>query len=85
MQSFIFVQECGKVLNSNNLARIMGGQDAIPHSWPSSVLIIFKYSKKVNSSNGSPIVISQKSICGGTLIDRFTVITAANVILKRFS
>jgi hypothetical protein len=57
----------GENLNYNNNIenKIIGGVDAVPHSWPSIVALYRK-----DSTGWS-------KFCGGTLIDNKTVLTAA--------
>ena len=64
--------DCGQSFAKNNLEthsgnrrkRIIGGMEAIPHSWPSIALL-----------NG--IRNGRRYRCGGTLIDESTILTAA--------
>ena len=54
------------------------------NSWPSIVFIYFYYRAIINVNNQARI-ISQSSTCGGTLLDKTTVVTAAHCILNRIS
>lgn len=56
--------------------KIVGGIEAVPKSWPWTALIYFKY--RIEGS-GTIVVY----YCGGTLIDRVTVLTAAHCIFDR--
>jgi secreted trypsin-like serine protease len=68
--------ECGLTDRKNNL-QIVGGKPANEYSWPAQVLIIQNY--KYNRNNQTFTIAFQ---CGGTLIDRFTVISAAHCIVN---
>ena len=71
--------ECGLSYTKPNV-KIVGGVNAIPASWPSIVKIEFKY--KLNfSTKYSEHVYSLSSECGGTLISRNTILTAAHCLL----
>ncbi len=54
---------------------------AIPYSWPSAVLIIFNYKGEIRlpakhgKDEGEIVLVKLSSKCGGTLIDRTTVLT----------
>ena len=76
---FIFLKECGLVFSkknqfiskkfSNNRTKIVGGQLAVESSWPTQALI------NVYSNLG-------RSLCGGTLISRQIVLTAAHCLMS---
>lgn len=61
--------------------RIVGGKDAVKSSWPSIVFIYFKYTFDVVKNNIATTETTSAS-CGGTLLDKTTVITAAHCIMK---
>ena len=63
---------------ANNLARIAGGKDSSPHSWPSAALIRFAYETVIEVDSQIKKSVWKDS-CGGVLLDRLTVITAAHV------
>lgn len=75
-------KECGVSRVENNL-RVVGGVDAAPHSWPSAVLYFASYSALV-MLDGDEVLVRRQYMCGGSLIDRRTVLTAAHCILERF-
>ena len=57
--------DCGRSHTSNRFARIMGGQDAVPHSYPWMVSLAKRSLNNIH-------------ICGGTLITRRHVLSAAH-------
>jgi hypothetical protein len=63
---------------------------AIPYSWPSAVLVIFNYKGEIRlpSKNGvtegEVVTVKLSSKCGGTLIDRTTVLTG-NLFFQSFN
>lgn len=62
--------------------KIVGGQEAQPHSWPSIAYVYFSYQALILDDNGNKILIRQASTCGGTLLDKTTVLTAAHCIVN---
>ena len=75
-----YCDECGVSSIKPNLGRIVGGIQAIKNSWPSAVLIIFSYKGNIklpslNGGKGEIVTVRLSSKCGGTLIDRSTVLT----------
>ena len=62
-----FNKDCGRSFYNNNIEnKIIGGVEALPHSWPSIVALLYR--------KGST---EWSQFCGGTLIDNKTVLTAA--------
>lgn len=76
----MFIQECGIVFTQPNV-KIVGGEEALPHSWPSSAYIVFSYESHVKVLD-EVVHIERHFICSGTLINRNTVLTAAHCIVK---
>ncbi|CAF0835420.1 unnamed protein product [Brachionus calyciflorus] len=70
--------ECGIQSVWSN-PRIIGGSVAKPHSWPSLSLIFFNYKVRVNKPS---MILEFQAICGGSLIDFSTVLTAAHCFQK---
>ena len=69
---------------NKNAARIVGGLEAVPHSWPSSTFIRFKY--RTNWYVGERLIREDREyVCGGFLVDRGTVVTAAHCIADEVS
>ena len=63
---------CGKSYYANNLQnKIIGGANAVAHSWPSLAALFYQSAFE----NGTLSV--SLHFCGGTLIDKETVLTAA--------
>jgi hypothetical protein len=56
--------------------KIVGGQEATPHSWPSIVLLIFLYKFDVIIDRVEYTDFIELS-CGGTIISKNEIITAA--------
>ncbi|CAF0776402.1 unnamed protein product [Rotaria sp. Silwood1] len=70
--------ECGITYIRPN-ARIIGGIDAIEYSWPFAVLIRQRY-KRILTFNNRSYLISASWVCGGTLINHKTILTAAHCL-----
>jgi V8-like Glu-specific endopeptidase len=67
-----------------DIIRIVGGTTAVAHSWPSIAYILFNY-QAVITIGGVNRSISESSLCGGTLLDLTTVLTAAHCIVNTIS
>jgi hypothetical protein len=61
--------------------KIVGGIPAIPNSWPAQILITITISGVYYIPSFGNYNVKQSYQCGGTLIDRATVLTAAHCIL----
>ena len=68
-QIILAFSECGLNFNDKFENRIVGGKEAIPYSWPSMVRFFMYY----EFDDQEPI-----GFCGGTLIDKETIISAAH-------
>ncbi|CAF0947204.1 unnamed protein product [Brachionus calyciflorus] len=74
-----YCDECGLAFVNPNV-KIVGGKEAEANSWPSLVSIKFNYKFYVTIQN-NVYEFKQSSSCGGTLINRKTVLTAGHCFL----
>ena len=58
----------------------MGGQPAVPNSWPAQVLIIMN----AIGTDKENRIVKQEWQFAGTIIDRFTILTTAYSIVTSF-
>ena len=75
--------ECGMSYFNDAKKRIIGGNVAAAYSWPSSVIIIFRYAFALDEQDATK-VHHFITMCGGSLIDENTVLTAAHCIVTEF-
>ena len=73
------MQECGLTYAKINL-KIVGGIDAAPYSWPSLAYIEFNYKAQIRIKKHYWKTFPIRASCGGTLIDRVTILTVAHCI-----
>lgn len=59
--------------------KIYGGVEAIAHSWPAHVLIYREYTFQYNND-----YVTATGLCGGTLIKKNVVLTAAHCLYSEF-
>ena len=71
--------------------KITNGIAAVPHSWPAHVKILFNYYVAnysiIHPNSSDDMVFINKTysgLCAGTLIDRWTVMTASHCIVRSF-
>ena len=63
---------------------IAGGVPAVTSSWPAQVLVLQNYQGYVTIL-GTKYIVTGQVVCGGTIIDAYTIITAASCIYTSFS
>ena len=57
--------------------KIVGGQIAVAHSWPSIAYIRINYQRQFRVDSGQVVTNGINAACGGTLISKKIVLTAA--------
>jgi len=73
MKHIVVGTPCGISTNAPNSARIVGGNEAKPHSWPWMVFIQCSYVKAQDQE-------TYERECGGTIISDNWVVTAAHCL-----
>lgn len=79
---FVFI-ECGISYNEPNV-KILGGITSVPYSWPAQVLIVQNIKHYVDILSRTYLITAAFS-CGGTIINRYTVLTAAHCLNKIYT
>jgi plasminogen len=79
-----YCDECGLTFASANLVKVVGGQKATAHSWPAAAYIKINYKTDLSLNGALHRGYAVEYSCGGTLVDRNTVITAAHCIIQTF-
>lgn len=54
-----------------------------PNSWPATTDILFRYTSEIKTSSGNHLVFGFDN-CGGTIINRKTILTSASCIKSTF-
>ena len=80
--NYIFL-ECGKTYYQPNI-RVVGGVQSVYYSWPAQVLIFQNYQGYVYIFGTWYRVTGQK-FCGGTIIDAYTIVSAATCVTQQNS
>lgn len=75
--------ECGISYVKPNLHRVVGGKDSLVSSWPFAVYIVQSYRGKYEIK-GTDRIINYSWICGGTILNQRTILTAAHCIQDNF-
>jgi hypothetical protein len=67
-----------------NGAKIVGGTEAVRGSWPGAALIVFRFKADVFLNDINEVYnLNEKYMCGGTLINRDTIISAAHCVVAK--
>lgn len=69
---------CGNTSFNQNV-RIVGGIPAVPNSWPAQIQLLFTLTGTLSGKT-----YQSSGYCGGTLINRYTVLTAAHCLPSSF-
>ena len=73
---FICFKACGTSSFTQNL-KIVGGKPAVANSWPAQIFLSLDYRAYYGGN-----VYQLSGECGGTLLDAYTVLTAAHCIIQ---
>ncbi len=73
---FICFKACGTSSFTQNL-KIVGGKPAVANSWPAQIFLSLKFRAYYGGN-----VYQLSGECGGTLLDAYTVLTAAHCIIQ---
>ena len=83
LNSFFSLKECGKTFFQPNV-RVVGGVQSVSNSWPAQVLIFQNYIGYVNIL-GNWYQVTGQVFCGGTIIDAYTIVSAASCVKQQSS
>ena len=70
---------CGSTSFTQNV-KIVGGIPAVANSWPAQILLYTEYTGYIYTGIYAGSTPTLDGICGGTLLDAYTVLTAAHCI-----
>jgi hypothetical protein len=78
--NFFFYLECGLAYSPANDNNPLN-RTATPYSWPSIVLVHFRYKAYVPAESQRTTIVHETN-CSGTLVDRRTILTTAQCVPK---
>jgi hypothetical protein len=79
---FLNYEACGRTEIVPSL-RIVGGVLALPNSWPAHVALTINYKANNVYLNTTPVNLTVRYMCGGTLINPYTILTAGHCMLDK--